>query len=137
MTLNIGCGLNNRKFGDIDFDINISSKPDICGNCEKLPFKNGSFEKVKAFHVLEHVDDIVTVMDECWRALKYNGSMEIVVPMFPHDSAMADPTHKRFFVPLTFSYFTTEGRLTGLKHVWEGQVLKNNGKEIVCVLKKV
>ena len=137
MTLNIGCGFDNRKYGEIDLDLNMGAKPDVCGNCETLPFKNGTFEKIRAFHVLEHIDDIISVMDECWRTLRYSGTMEIVVPMFPHDLAVADPTHKRFFVPLTFSYFTVEGRLTGLEHVWEGLVLKNNGKEIVCVLKKV
>jgi len=137
MVLNIGCGFNNRKFGDIDFDINIKAEPDVCGNCEQLPFKDESFDSIKAVHVLEHVDDIVSVMDECWRVLKRNGTMQVHVPMFPHELAIADPTHKRFFVPRTFSYFTVKGRLTGLKHIWEGTVLNENGKEIVCVLKKV
>lgn len=137
MTLNIGSGLNNRQFGDIDFDINIASEPDVCGNCEQLPFKDESFDSIKAIHVLEHVDDVVPVMDECWRVLKRKGTMRINVPMFPHELAIADPTHKRFFVPLTFSYFTTKGRLTGLKHVWDNLGVQNNGMEIVGVLKKV
>jgi len=137
MVLNIGCGFNNRKFGDIDFDMNIKAEPDVCGNCEQLPFKDESFDSIKAVHVLEHVDDIVSVMDECWRVLKRNGTMQVHVPMFPHENAVADPTHKRFFVPMTFSYFTVKGRLTGLKHIWEGTVLNENGKEIACVLKKV
>ena len=137
MTLNIGCGFNNRKFGDVDLDMNIEAKPDVCGNCEKLPFKDETFDKVKAIHILEHVDNILAVMDECWRVLKRGCRMEIAVPMFPHEHAIADPTHKRFFIPLTFSYFTTKGRLTGLKHLWEGHFIKNNGMEIICVLKKV
>lgn len=137
MILNIGCGFNNRKFGDIDFDINIKSKPDVCGNCETLPFKDESFDYIKAIHVLEHVDDIVSVMDECWRVLKPNCKMEVGVPMFPSEASVADPTHRRYFVPMTFSYFTIEGRLTGLKHTWKGHAIKNNDVEIVCVLKKV
>jgi ubiquinone/menaquinone biosynthesis C-methylase UbiE len=137
MILNIGCGFNNRKFGDIDLDMNIKAKPDVCGNCEKLPFKDETFDYVKAIHVLEHVDDVISVMDECWRVTKQNGKMEIGVPMFPSEEAIADPTHKRYFVPLSFSYFTVEGRLTGLQHPWKGHAIKNNGKEIICVLKKV
>lgn len=137
MTLNIGCGFDNRKYGEIDLDLNMGAKPDVCGNCEKLPFKSKTFDYIKAIHVLEHVNDIVSVMNECWRVMKPNGKMEIGVPMFPSDAAVADPTHKRFFVPLSFSYFTEEGRLTGLKHTWKGHILKNNGREIVCVLKKI
>ena len=50
--------------------------------------------------------------------------------------AMADPTHKRFFIPETFYYFTEKDRLTGLKHIWMLDKMVKNDKEIACVLKK-
>lgn len=75
-----------------------------------LPFADGSFVEVKCHHVLEHIrrEDLVTVMNECHRVLAEGGLMDIEVPIFPSDDAMADPTHLSFFVGKTFDYFTEE-----------------------------
>lgn len=135
-TLNIGCGTQNRVAGEVGFDINPDCKPDVCGNVDNLPFKDESFQTVKASHVLEHLDNIAGVMDECWRVLKQNGRFQIAVPKFPHETAIADPTHKRFFVPMTFHYFINEGALPGLKHIWEMGNIGATDKEIYCVLRK-
>lgn len=136
MNLNIGCGLNNRTEGDIDIDVMASSNPDVCCDAAHLPFKDGTFDRVKAFHVLEHVDDIIGTMDECYRVLKDDGRMLVCVPKFPHEFAIADPTHKRYFLPLTFTYFTVPGRLTGLKHLWNVLGMKQNEWEVAVDLGK-
>ena len=83
MTLNLGSGICNRKHGEVDFDINIMSAPDVCGDAAHLPFKDETFTNIRSVHVLEHVDDIIGTMDECHRVLKKGGEFTINVPLFP------------------------------------------------------
>lgn len=57
-------------------------------------------------HVLEHVGatfaEFRLVLRELYRVLKPNGTLEIHVPHFRHDTYWSDPTHVRAFTPLTF-----------------------------------
>jgi ubiquinone/menaquinone biosynthesis C-methylase UbiE len=136
MTLNIGSGTRHRQDDEIAFDINLMSCPDVCGNAEQLPFKDETFDAIKAIHVLEHVDDILAVMNECMRVLKEDGLMYIRVPQFPDVGAIADPTHKRYFVPETFGYFTRPDALPGLTRTWKSESLRGNPQEIYATLRK-
>lgn len=136
MICNIGCGHLGRGEGEIGVDLHIDYRPTVQADCTKLPFKDGSFSEIRAFHVLEHIPDIVSVMNECYRVLKNNGIMTIRVPEFPEPEALADPTHVRFFVPQMFSYFTKRGALTGLKHTFTQVNLSRRDWEMCCVLKK-
>jgi ubiquinone/menaquinone biosynthesis C-methylase UbiE len=113
-TLNLGCGTWNRHEHDINFDRDLRCNPTVCGNVEQLPFKENSIDTIKAYHILEHIPDIIGTLNECWRVLKYNGEMKICVPMFPSVGSVADPTHVRYFIPETFLYFTERGKLPGL-----------------------
>jgi ubiquinone/menaquinone biosynthesis C-methylase UbiE len=133
---NIGCGNCGREEGEIGVDLNLGCKPTVQADCTRLPFKNESFSELHAFHILEHVPDIVSVMNECYRVLKNNGIMTIKVPEFPAVQALADPTHVRFFVPETFRYFTREGALTGLKYTFTQLNVSRKDWEMQCVLKK-
>ena len=54
-------------------------------------------------------DHIFRVCDEAWRVLKPGGTLEIDVPHLNGRTAFRDFTHRRFFVPMTFS------------HLWDGQ----------------
>lgn len=73
-------------------------------------------------------DMLFAFMDECWRILKPDCWMEIVVPSGRSDRAFQDPTHRRFFVPTTFAYFNAEWRkVNKLDHY---RVRCNFGSEI-------
>lgn len=136
-TLNLGCGHLNRGKEEIGIDTNIACKPDICGNIEDLPFKDISVDQINCYHVLEHVQNIVKAMNECFRILKKGGKINISVPLFPTVGAIADPTHVRYFVPETFGYFTRKGALTGLKEIFKMNGLSiSNANEIVCQMTK-
>ena len=140
-TLNIGCGYLNREESEIGIDINFDCKPDVCGDIQNLPFKDEMFESINAIHVLEHIPNIVKAMNEAWRILKYNGTLNIRVPLFPTLGSISDPTHVRFFVVPTFDYFTINGKLTGLKHIFNNENiyirnLSQNTQEIVCRMRK-
>ena len=117
-------------------DINPACNPDVLGSVEAIPFPDESFESLKAVHVLEHIENIVQAMDECHRVLKKNGRFHIRVPLFPTLGSIADPTHKRYFIPETFRYFTQEGALSGLKNIWQLGSINTTEQEIYCVLRK-
>ena len=44
-------------------------------------------------------------MNECYRVLKSNGMLEIIVPHEKSEWAWADPTHKHVFNKYSFCYF--------------------------------
>lgn len=75
-----------------------------------LPFRSNTFDRVIAFNLLEHVSDLVHVMQEIHRVLTPHGVIHIRVPHFTHRGAYGDPTHRRFFSYDTFFYFWSEFR---------------------------
>ena len=117
--LNIGAGYLNRKQDEVALDIDFACKPDVCGDVQDLPFKDSSFDSIYACHCLEHIQNIVRTMNECWRVLKKDGKFNIRVPLFPTVGSIADPSHVRFFIVPTFDYFTVKGKLTGLKNTFK------------------
>jgi len=117
-TLNIGSGNLNTEKGDINLDVCMDVRPTVCARMESIPFKDSTFDCLKAYHILEHIPDIVTAMNECWRVLKKDGTLKTCVPLYPSVGAVADPTHVRYFIPETFEYFVKKGKLPGLKHTF-------------------
>lgn len=72
----------------------------------RLPFPDNSIESIISHHCLEHIGDgFVHLMDECYRIIKPGGVFRIIVPLFPSQSAVADPDHKRYFMEGTFETF--------------------------------
>lgn len=70
-----------------------------------LPFDNRKFDKIEAHHVLEHINDLVFVMNELHRVLKTKGILDIIVPF--GQNAWIDPTHKRAFTEHGFNFWLT------------------------------
>jgi SAM-dependent methyltransferase len=58
-------------------------KPSICGDAQKLPFKNESFDLVVALDVLEHVEDDQACLKEGMRVLRPGGKILFMVPAYP------------------------------------------------------
>lgn len=102
--LNIGCG-NNPLVGYINIDKSKKSKADKIIDLEKgkLPYKTNSISEIIAFHVLEHIQNIIPLMNECYRVLSTNGRIYIQVPQ--GDGMDCDPTHVRRFNKLSFRYY--------------------------------
>jgi predicted SAM-dependent methyltransferase len=62
-------------------------------------------------------DMLFAFMDECYRILKVDGWMQIIVPSGRSSRAFWDPTHRRFFMQETFLYFNADWRKqNGLHH---------------------
>ena len=104
--LELGSGKFPRE-GFTGIDI-IDFGNNIVWDLEKgLPsdIESNSVEEIVADNVLEHVKDLIQLMNDCNRVLVKGGTFEIIVPLFPTIGAIKDPTHVRFFVEESFDYF--------------------------------
>lgn len=120
-----------------------------------LPMKDGSkvfqdntVDCFFARHVLEHIRNLIPLMDEMWDALKNGGILHIYVPNGHHvEAAYADPTHVRTFVPKTFEYFTKKSLIvypytTKMWRIHDGYPIVNGTPpddlwEIECIMSPV
>lgn len=109
MKLNLGCGEDIKK-GYVNLDILKSSGIDVVHDLNKFPypFKKDTFEEVYTSHVLEHVDDLIKVLNELKRICKPKAKIIIRVPHFSCGVSYRDPTHKRLFSYFTWDYFTDD-----------------------------
>lgn len=74
-------------------------------NCVPYPFEASSFTEIRANHVLEHVPDLMPVMEELWRICAPGALLHIRVPHYTGALAWRDPTHVRSFTSESFGYF--------------------------------
>lgn len=89
----------------ITLDINPSHKPDIIHdlNITPLPFHDNQFKEIICHHILEHLNNLPSIMKELHRICKPIGSIYIEIPY--HTSWCANtPEHK-----LRFNYFAFDG----------------------------
>jgi len=105
-SLDLGCG--KRKMpGAVGIDISPDSDADIVHDLNKFPygFADGEFEFVQADNVLEHLDDVLKVLEELHRITKDGAEIKIIAPFFRSHYAFIDPTHRHFFTVRSFDYF--------------------------------
>ena len=107
--LDLGCG-NNKYDGAIGVDISPTSQADIIHNLNKFPwpFSDNEFDEVICNDILEHLDEIVPVIEEIHRITKSGGLLKIRIPHFSNHNAYCDITHKHFFSSESFDYFTEQ-----------------------------
>ncbi|MDD1644904.1 MAG: class I SAM-dependent methyltransferase [Methanomicrobiales archaeon] len=106
VVLDVGCG-NRKKPGAIGIDFNPDTQADVIHDLNKFPypFDTSFFDIIIADNVIEHLDDVVKVVEELHRISKPHGQLIITVPYFRSKWAFIDPTHKHFFTSESFSYF--------------------------------
>lgn len=79
------------------------------GSLESLQFATDSFDAVVSTHVIEHVDDPVSFLNECFRIMKQGGQLRIVTPniqslghrLFGHRWYHLDPPRHLFLFSST------------------------------------
>lgn len=87
LILDLGCGFNPRyhrliKGKLICFDIQKTLGTDVVGDADKLPFKQGSFDKVVSVNSLNYFNNPQKVINDLGELLKKDGKLVLVVPFF-------------------------------------------------------
>ena len=110
--LDLGCGSKLRS-GAIGIDFNSRSSATIIHNLNVFPYplEAGAFDEVYLDNTLEHLDDVVRVMEELYRICSPNAMVKVIVPYFRSPWAFLDPTHKHFFTVESFGYFDPDSIL--------------------------
>lgn len=105
VVIDLGCGSN--KVADAwGFDCRPGPGVNVIANIEMgLPIRSDSVDVVWVRHVLEHVRDLIGLMEELSRICRSGGRVEIAVPYYTSRGAFRDPTHVRYMTEDTFQYF--------------------------------
>ncbi len=103
--LDLGCGPNKilEAFG-VDVR-HIPGVDIVCDIEQALPFKASSVEVIWLRHVIEHVRNLIGLMEEVYRISRHGAAVEVVVPYYTSRGAFRDPTHVRYITEDTFQYF--------------------------------
>lgn len=104
--LNMGCGELSQP-DCLNADIRKTSIVETIVDFDRFPypFKDGSFDNVYAVDIIEHLDDVIKVMEEIHRILKSNGKVFIRTTYWKMEQSFRDPTHRHFFTLESFDYF--------------------------------
>lgn len=104
--LDVGCGIN-KLAGAIGIDRNPASRADVICDLDGLPypFRDSSFDRLQAVHVIEHVADVIKTMEEFHRLLRAGGEALIITPHYTDFSSFCDPTHRWHLNSFSLRYF--------------------------------
>ncbi len=104
--IDLGCGTQVRD-GYAGVDLLALPGVAIVRNVDRhgLPFSDSTISHIYTAHFLEHVQDLVFVMNEIHRVCCQDAIVEISVPTLLGPYSAADPTHVHLFNARTLSYF--------------------------------
>lgn len=116
MKLNVGCGRNILP-GWVNVDSvalpGVDHVVDLEGCAARaydaptpMPFEDNSVDEFLLSHVIEHVRNVLPMMQELYRIAKPDAIMTIRCPHGASDDADEDPTHVRRMFPGSFGYFS-------------------------------
>lgn len=104
--IDLGCGEHKQLGWALGIDRQAGPEVDITADIEKgIPFPNDSVDHVFAVHILEHIRDLIGVMNEIHRVLKPHGALHLITPCADCLNSVGDPTHVRFFNRKTIEFF--------------------------------
>jgi predicted SAM-dependent methyltransferase len=107
--LDLGCG-RAKAPGAIGVDRSADTAADVVHDldCIPWPFADEQFDVVLCQDVLEHLADVVAVMEEIHRLGRPGCEVRIRVPHFSSVHAFTDVTHRHFFASESFRCFDPE-----------------------------
>lgn len=107
--LNLGCG-HKKIHGFIGIDRVKTEAADLVYDLNLIPypFVADSVIEIAADNILEHLNDVVAVMEEIYRLCQNGAIIKISLPYYKSSGAFTDPTHKHFFTENSFQYFSPE-----------------------------
>lgn len=103
--LHIGAGRKKIR-GAVTLDINPRTNPGVLWDLNErpYPFEDDTFDTVMCEHVLEHLGDVIGVMEDLHRVCKPGARVWIYVPHFSSLNFNTDPTHTHAFSSRSFDY---------------------------------
>ena len=110
LRLNVGCG-RDIQAGWVNIDhadlpgVDISFDLERCGEL-RLPFEDDSVGEIRLFHVIEHIHNVLPLMEELYRVASNGCLCTVRVPHGASDDAWTDPTHLRPYFRGSFGYFS-------------------------------
>jgi SAM-dependent methyltransferase len=105
VVLDLGCG-SNKRAGAIGLDRRPGDGVDILCDLERaLPLADRIADEVHAHHILEHVRNLIPLMEEIYRVCRPGAVVHVSGPYYTSRGAFRDPTHVRFLAEDTFQYF--------------------------------
>jgi SAM-dependent methyltransferase len=141
--LNMGCG--NKEYPHcVNIDKNETDITHVLWdlNIVPYPFPDNNFKRVYAQDIIEHLDNVITVVDEVHRLLKVDGEFHIRTAAWDTEQSYTDPTHKHWFTIDSFDFFDPEthwgsryGWYTKLK--WKILFKEFSGEELVFVMRVI
>lgn len=105
--LSLGSGFESKNSQTTTLDIAKATNPDVVWNLNifPYPFDDSSFDKILMFDVIEHIDDVTKVINECYRILGDDGLLHLKTPHFSSANSYTDPTHKFHLGYFSFDFF--------------------------------
>jgi len=114
--LNLGCG-HDRPHGFVGLD-KVDLGQEIVWNLEEgIPLPDNSVIEVRCVHVLEHIKNLIPLMNEIYRVCKDGATIYIEVPHSETPQAWQDPTHVRAFNEYSWDY-CQKGHLDYLRKIY-------------------
>jgi len=104
--LDVGCGINKLP-GSIGIDRNSRARADVLCDLDHFPypFRDSSFDRLQAIHVIEHLADVLRTMEEFHRLVRPGGTVLLATPHYTDFSSFCDPTHRWHLNSFSFRYF--------------------------------
>jgi SAM-dependent methyltransferase len=112
-SLNLGCGDQyDPSAVNVDF---YAERVDVRHNLDMFPypFEDGTFDEIVCLNVVEHLVDVIRVMNEIHRIGKANCKVLIRVPHFRSACLYEDLTHRHGFAWRSFDIFTERSSVYG------------------------
>jgi len=102
----------------------------LYAEADKLPFPDGSFDRLVSQHLVEHLQDLPEALREWRRVLDVGGRMALCTPnrLYPCPSLFEDPDHVHIYDPgelqevVREAGFTVEDCITVFPHIWKGKI---------------
>jgi hypothetical protein len=110
LRLNLGCGRSPLP-GWVNVDISAMPGIDVVADLDAcrtrpLPFADDSVGEMRMSHVLEHIRDVLALMQELHRVAAPGCELTVRAPYGSSDDADEDPTHVRRLLMNSFGYFS-------------------------------
>ncbi len=104
--LDVGCGINKYP-GAVGIDRNSRTRADVLCELDRFPypFRDNSFDQLRAVHVIEHVSDVIRTVEEFHRLVRPGGTIYIATPHYTDFSSFCDPTHRWHLNSFSLRYF--------------------------------